>query len=86
LLIYSAVDHLEFTNTTRRCTKTFIKQKVVPLQERFQSDMLTSIGVNTVILGHSERRAYFHESDAFSNKVDTALKHDMTVISVWVKN
>jgi triosephosphate isomerase len=43
--------------------------------------MLTSIGVNTVILGHSERRTYFHESDALiASKVNTALKHDMTVI------
>ena len=43
--------------------------------------MLTSIGVNTVILGHSERRAYFHENDALlANKVATALAHDMTVI------
>lgn len=45
------------------------------------ANMLTSIGVNTVILGHSERRAYFHETDALlANKVDTALKHHMTVI------
>lgn len=45
------------------------------------ADMLTSIGVNTVILGHSERRAYFHETDALlANKVDTALKHDMRII------
>jgi len=45
------------------------------------ANMLTDIGVNTVILGHSERRAYFHETDALlSNKVDTALKHEMRVI------
>jgi len=45
------------------------------------ANMLTSIGVNTVILGHSERRAYFHETDALlANKVDTALKHNMRVI------
>ena len=43
--------------------------------------MLTDIGVNTVILGHSERRAYFHETDALlASKVDTALKHDMRLI------
>lgn len=45
------------------------------------ASMLTDIGVNTVILGHSERRAYFYETDALlANKVDTALKHEMRVI------
>lgn len=45
------------------------------------ASMLTSVGVNNVILGHSERRAYFKESDALlANKVDTALKHEMRVI------
>lgn len=45
------------------------------------ADMLTSIGVHNVIIGHSERRAYFKESDALlANKVDTALKHEMRVI------
>lgn len=45
------------------------------------ASMLTNIGVKTVILGHSERRAYFHETDALlAEKVNTALKHDMTII------
>lgn len=45
------------------------------------ADMLKSVGVNNVILGHSERRAIFHETDALiASKVDTALEHDMTVI------
>ena len=45
------------------------------------ADMLKSIGVNTVILGHSERRAIFHETDAIiSFKVDKALQHQMRVI------
>ena len=40
--------------------------------------MLTSVGVNTIILGHSERRAYFNETDEdLAKKVDTALKHEM---------
>ena len=43
--------------------------------------MLKSIGVEIVILGHSERRAYFNESDdLLAKKVDTALAHDMRVI------
>ncbi len=45
------------------------------------ADMLKSVGVEWVILGHSERRAYFHETDALlADKVNTALRHDMTVI------
>jgi triosephosphate isomerase len=45
------------------------------------ADMLKSVGVNTVILGHSERRAIFHETDALiASKVDAALQNDMTVI------
>ncbi|MGX7666140.1 triose-phosphate isomerase [Flavobacterium pedocola] len=45
------------------------------------AEMLTSIGVNNVILGHSERRQYFKETDTvLANKVDTALKHEMRVI------
>lgn len=45
------------------------------------AEMLKSIGVNTVILGHSERRAIFHETDELiAKKVDAALAHDMTVI------
>ena len=45
------------------------------------ASMLKSIGVKTVILGHSERRAYFNETDSdLSKKVDTALKNEMRVI------
>lgn len=32
------------------------------------ANMLTNIGVQYVILGHSERRGYFHESDELINK------------------
>lgn len=43
--------------------------------------MLKAIGVNTVILGHSERRAYFNETDeSLAKKVDAALENNMTII------
>ena len=43
--------------------------------------MLKEIGVKYVILGHSERREYFHESNAFINeKVKAALAHDLIPI------
>ena len=43
--------------------------------------MLKSIGIQTVILGHSERRAYFNETDEMlAKKVNTAIKNDMRVI------
>ncbi|TMU57381.1 triose-phosphate isomerase [Flagellimonas algicola] len=45
------------------------------------ADMLMNIHVDTVILGHSERRAYFGEDDALlSKKVQAALEKDMTII------
>ena len=45
------------------------------------ASMLKSIGVNTVILGHSERRAYFNETDdLLAKKVDAALENDIRVI------
>ena len=43
--------------------------------------MLQSVGVRTVILGHSERRAYFNETNALlKEKVKTALDNGMQVI------
>ena len=43
--------------------------------------MLTSVGVEYVILGHSERREYFGETDAqLAKKVDLALENGLTPI------
>ena len=45
------------------------------------ADMLADIGIKTVILGHSERRAYFGEDDALlSKKVGKAIEKGMKVI------
>jgi len=43
--------------------------------------MLNSVGVETVILGHSERRAYFGETEELlTKKVDAALENNMQII------
>ncbi|OBX21318.1 triosephosphate isomerase [Gelidibacter algens] len=43
--------------------------------------MLKSLGIKTVILGHSERRAYFGETDEMlAKKVDAALENEFRVI------
>lgn len=45
------------------------------------AQMLSSMGVEYVILGHSERRTYFHETDLMINKkLKSALKEGLNVI------
>ncbi|WP_298239123.1 triose-phosphate isomerase [uncultured Algibacter sp.] len=45
------------------------------------ASMLKSVGVETVILGHSERREYFNETDELlAKKVDAALANSMRII------
>ena len=76
----SAVDHVEFTNITVAAQNMHQAENGAYTGE-ISADMLKSIGVEMVIIGHSERRAYFHETDSIlAYKVDTALTHNMTVI------
>ena len=76
----SAVNHLEFTNI-QVAAQNMHQAESGAFTGEISADMLKSIGVNTVILGHSERRAIFQETDAIiSFKVDAALKHDLRVI------
>ncbi|MEK9612709.1 MAG: triose-phosphate isomerase [Flavobacteriaceae bacterium] len=45
------------------------------------AEMLKGVGVKTVILGHSERRALYHESDVeLTEKVKAALEADLEII------
>ena len=76
----SAVEHLEFTNIAV-AAQNMSQFESGAYTGEISADMLKSIGVNIVIIGHSERRAYFHETDfILADKVTTALSHNMTVI------
>lgn len=76
----SAVQHLEFTNIEVAAQNMHQAESGAYTGE-ISADMLRSVGVHLVILGHSERRSYFGETDSIlAYKVDTALKNYMKVI------
>lgn len=76
----SAVDHLEYTNINV-AAQNMHQAKSGAFTGEVSAEMLTSIGVNSVIIGHSERRAYFNETSAIlKQKVDTALANDLVII------
>jgi triosephosphate isomerase len=78
--LQSAVNHLEYTNIGV-AAQNMHQAESGAFTGEISANMLQSIGVNAVILGHSERRAYFNETDAMiANKVDTAISHNMTAI------
>jgi triosephosphate isomerase len=76
----SAADHLEFTHIEVAAQNMHQAESGAYTGE-ISAGMLKSVGVNIVILGHSERRTYFNETDAtIAFKTDTALQNDMEVI------
>lgn len=78
--LQSAVLQLEYTNIDV-AAQNMHQTESGAFTGEISASMLQNIGVQTVILGHSERRALFNETDAvISYKVDTALAHGMTVI------
>ena len=76
----SAVQHVQFTNI-QVAAQNMHQAASGAYTGEISADMLKSVGVETVILGHSERRAYFYETDELINaKVKAALAHEMRVI------
>lgn len=76
----SAVNHLEFT-PFEVAAQNMSQFENGAFTGEISADMLKSIGVNKVIIGHSERRAYFNETNSMlAAKVSTALTNSMTVI------
>ncbi len=78
--LYSAFEALKLTNIEVVAQNMHFAKNGAYTGE-ISAGMLKSIGVETVILGHSERRAYFGESDdLLTKKVDTALENRIRII------
>ncbi|MEM8927247.1 MAG: triose-phosphate isomerase [Bacteroidota bacterium] len=76
----SAVNHLQHSVVQVAAQNMHFAENGAYTGE-ISADMLLNIGVGIVILGHSERRAYFGEDDALlTKKVDAALTKNMRVI------
>lgn len=75
-----AAKHLEHTNIGV-AAQNMHQAEGGAFTGEISADMLTSIGTHIVLLGHSERRQYFKETDSIlAAKADTALKHNMRII------
>ena len=78
--IIPCVDAVQNTNIKIGAQNMYFEEKGAFTGE-IAPDMLTSTGVEYVILGHSERRGYFAETDETVNKkVSKAFEHGLTPI------
>jgi len=76
----SAVKHLE-SSTIQVISQNMHFAENGAYTGEISADMLLNIGIDTVIIGHSERRAYFGENDEIlAKKVTAALAKDMRVM------
>lgn len=76
----SAVNQLEFT-TIEVAAQNMSQFENGAYTGEISAAMLKDIGVSMVIIGHSERRAYFYETNAIlAAKVSTALANSIKVI------
>jgi triosephosphate isomerase len=78
--LYNAFEALRLTNI-EVIAQNMHYAKNGAFTGEISTSMLKSVGIETVILGHSERRAYFNETDdLLTKKVDAALENGMRVI------
>lgn len=78
--IVPVVEAVKGTNVKVGAENMYVEEKGAYTGE-ISPNMLVDAGVQYVIIGHSERREYFKEDDAFLNKkVLKALEHGLTPI------
>ena len=78
--IVPVVEAVKGTNIKVGAENMYVEEKGAYTGE-IAPDMLVDAGVEYVIIGHSERRDYFKETDAFLNqKVKKAFEHNLTPI------
>ena len=80
IFLSQAADMLKDT-TVQLAAQNCSEQENGAYTGEISSEMLASLGVNYVILGHSERRAYYHETDEIINqKIKIAIQNELKPI------
>ncbi len=76
----TALDHLE-NSLIEVVSQNVHQEKSGAYTGEVSVEMLKSIGISRTLIGHSERRAYFNESDKIlSCKLEFALRNDLNII------
>jgi len=79
--LYPVITQAELDDRIEIATQNMHQAKNGAFTGEISAEMIKSIGLQTVILGHSERRTYFNETDAaLAEKVTTALDNKLDVI------
>lgn len=79
--LYPVYHHTRLDNRIEIAAQNMHQAKNGAFTGEISAEMLIGIGIKTVILGHSERRQYFNETDAaLAEKMITVLNNDMEAI------
>lgn len=79
--LYPVYHHTRLDNRIEIAAQNMHQAKNGAYTGEISAEMLKSIGINVVILGHSERRQYFKETDAaLAEKMLTVLNNNMQAI------
>ena len=81
LYLHSLKNLLDNTPKIALAAQNCSEHKKGAFTGEISAEMLDSVGVKYVIVGHSERRLYYHEThQQLAEKVDRALEYDLKVI------